>query len=1059
MFATQPCVSPKRKLNLSVRVPLIALAFAAVAIPLCAQEIATSEHSLSVEFNRDVRPILSDRCFACHGPDGKQRQAELRLDTEVGLLGDADTPGVVSPGDPEDSELLLRMTSEDESERMPPLSSHKTVSQSEIQLIRRWIEQGASWQGHWSLEPLGRQPIPPGNDERSKHPVDAFVDFKLRQLSMSAAPPAEPRTLIRRLYLDLLGIPPTPGAVEAFVSEYSRDPSAYDRLVDSLLASPHFGERMAVWWLDLVRYADSVGYHGDQAISISPYRDYVIRSFNANKPFDQFTREQLAGDLLNDPSMEVAIATGYNRLGMMSAEGGVQDKEYLAKYIAERVRNVGGTWLGTTLGCCECHDHKFDPISQKEFYAFEAFFADIEEQGLYSGANDTGVWGPQIEVPTADQEKQRTLLLQQIAKAKAEFGANSETLNAERDVWQKQVTIWQTQRPETATSANGATLNIRDDGSIVASGQNPATDTYTLEFTHWPGGTRAIRLEVMPDDSLPGRGPGRADNGNFVLSEFHFEVVKKDGSVQSLGDAPLFSNATATYEQAAPANDHPSAKLGIASAIDGDRDSDEWGWAIGPANGQTQRAVFVLAAVPVLDEGDKLRVSLRQNFARNPRHTLGRFRIDATVLEADLTATNDPPRTLEELAQRPVEHLTLEQWEALELQFRSVAPSLAPIRAELDRLNTEYKKLKSEITTTLITRAREPRTIRVLHRGNWMDETGEVVQPATPAALRGTALPSDRRLSRLDLANWIASEENPLTARVFANRVWKLLFGAGLSVHVGDLGAQGDWPSHPELLDWLAAEFIRSKWDVKHLVKTIVTSQAYRRSSAVTAEELDRDPFNRWLARQGRWRLDAEFVRDSVLSVSALLDSRIGGRSVKPYQPAGYWAYLNFPQREWDTGNSPDIYRRGLYTHWQRQYLHPSLAAFDAPCREECTVDRPRSNTPLQALALLNDPSFVEAAKGLAQRIILEGGSDDSARLGWAISLVLTRPPREGEIDVLQSLLRKHRQEFAADEVSAKGLSEVGPFRASAPVSAAELAAWTSVSRVLLNLHEFINRE
>ncbi len=1019
-----------------------------------------------IEFNRDIRPILADRCYACHGPDKNKRQAELRLDTSLGLLGDGETPGVVAPKDPDESELIRRLESTDDEERMPPPNSKKVVSSQEIELIRRWVEQGATWQGHWSFEPIRRLDAPAvdfakfesGDSVRrfAETPIDRFVIATLAAKNLQPASPADARTLARRLHLDLLGLPPTTQRVEQFAAEFARDSAAYERLVDEFLASPHFGERMAMWWLDLVRYADSVGYHGDQSVSVSPYRDYVIRAFNQNKPFDDFTREQLAGDLLADPSTEKLIASGYNRLGMMSAEGGVQDKEYLSKYIAERVRNVGGAWLGVTLGCCECHDHKFDPFSQRDFYSMEAFFADIEEKGLYSGANDTGVWGPQIQVPTPEQLVELNRLDEQIRGIQARMANETPEFVAERTAWMSQVVPWVALKPAETKSANGATLTLQADQSILASGTSPDTDVYTLEFTELPTETTAVRLEVLPDDSLPAKGPGRASNGNFVLGELTLSVLPASSS-DVLQDIPI-AGASATFEQTDSSSDHPLGKFAIESAIDHNESSDSWGWAVGGQTGQGNRAAFVLSKPLTLVAGSRLRIELKQNFKQNPQHTLGRFRIDATSESPPIVAAKNPPQEIEALLVVPAAEQTPEQTQKVVEYYRSISPTLEPVRKELAETTAARKKLNDSIPTTLVTKALEPRVVRVLHRGNWMDETGDVVSPTVPIALGGSSENTSRRLTRLDLADWLVSEKNGLTARALSNRLWKLLFGAGLSANLGDLGSQGDWPSHPELLDWLSSEMIQSDWDMKHLIKTMVMSETYRQASDVSVEAAEHDPFNRWLSHQGRWRLDAEVVRDVILATSGLLNDKIGGPSAKPFQPLGYWAYLNFPQREWETGTGSDVYRRGLYTHWQRQYLHPSLSAFDAPSREECVVDRPRSNTPLQALALLNDPSYVESAKALAARIVSAGGSTDSDRIAWAIGVVLTRPPREGEVDVLLALLAKHRKAFQSDAEAVDKLQKVGPFRPTEKIEPAEWMAWTSVARALLNLHETITR-
>jgi hypothetical protein len=807
-----------------------------------------------------------------------------------------------------------------------------------------------------------------------------------------------------------------------------------------------------MWWLDLVRYADTVGYHGDQDMSVAPFRQYVIESFNANKRFDQFTVEQLAGDLLPNPTREQLIASGYNRLGMMSAEGGVQDKEYLAKYIAERVRNASGTWLGVTLGCCECHDHKFDPLTTRDFYRFEAFFADIKERGLYSGAHADGNWGPNIKVPNAEQEAALAKLDQEIADVKKLLDTTTPEIAAAQAGWEKSQVVWTVLKPESLTSAEGVTLTAKDDGSILASGKNPATDTYTLVVKNPPQGITAFRLEVLPDDSLPKKGPGRAGNGNFVLSEFAVTQVLGD----TIDEAVPLQNATATYEQTGGAGDNPYGKWAVAAAIDNDAKGKTWGWAVMERVGQPHVAVFETVKDLAGGAGSSLTISLRQNLD-NPQHTIGRFRLSAATAPRPVKASDAPPANIAALLAVAADQRNDAQKNELAAYYRSISPQLDPARKQLAESEAARKALDARIPSTLVTASAAPRMVRILKRGNWMDDSGEEVTPAYPAIL-SKSFESPTRLNRVDLAKWIVSPDNPLTARVFANRIWKLLFGAGLSRKLDDLGAQGDWPSHPLLLDHLATQFMESGWDVKQLIKSIVMSSTYRQSSLVSRGLREADPYNRWLARQGRFRLDAELVRDNALSISGLLVTKLGGPSVKPYQPPGYFAYLNFPTREWQNDSGENLYRRGLYTHWQRQYLHPSLLAFDAPNREECTADRARSNTPLQSLVLLNDPSYVEAARAFAENILRSGHSSTRDRLDWAFHRAVSRAIKPSETDVLERLLQSHFDEYKSEGSATGDILAVGAKPVPADLDKVELAAWTSVSRVILNLHETLTR-
>jgi hypothetical protein len=1009
-----------------------------------------------IRFNRDIRPILSDNCFYCHGPDRNKRQADLRLDTEAGLQGTDGNGGAIVPGNPDTSEMVRRILSADPDERMPPPESGKSLSDAQVELLQRWIQQGGRFEGHWSFMPratssaLAPQQGKALSDLQATATIDQWISRGLESQGLAQTEEADKITLLRRIHFDLIGLPPSEAEVAEFLNDDS--PNAYERCVDRLLASPHFGERMAIWWLDLVRYADSVGYHGDQEVSVSPFRQYVIDAFNQNMPFDQFTIEQLAGDLFPNPTRQQQIASGYNRLGMMSAEGGVQDKEYLAKYMAERVRNASGTWLGITLGCAECHDHKFDPLSTKDFYRFGSFFADIKEQGLYAGSNASGVWGSSIKVPTPTQESKRAELVQQRDDVHAILNATTPELVAALDSWESSQYPWVRLKPDALVSLEGVSLKSLPDGSILADGKNPSTDTYILTFRDLPKGVTAFRLEVLPDDSLPRKGPGRAGNGNFVLSEFVVHLRSANGET-----APVaLQNPSATYEQTGAAGANPYGKWSIAAALDGDGKGRNWGWAVMEKVGEPHAAIFETASDLSLNEGDSITIGLWQNLD-NPQHTIGRFRIAASTSPRPVQAANSLPAAIEQIVRTPKGQRSDAQQVELMKYFRGIAPLLEPQRQQLAKIDKNLADLDASMTSTLVTEPVMPRMVRVLARGNWMDDKGEVVTPAFPASLSKSEQPTDRRLNRLDLAKWIVEPDNPLTTRVLSNRLWKLFFGAGLSKKLDDLGAQGEWPSHPELLDEISQWWINTGWDVKRWVKIVVMSKTYRQSSVANGNAKDRDPYNRYMAHQSRFRLDAEFVRDNALAISGLLVTQIGGSSVRPYQPPGYWAYLNFPQREWQNGSGDQLYRRGLYTHWQRQYLHPSLLVFDAPNREECTADRPRSNTPLQSLALLNDPSYVEAARTFAESILSHEGND-TARIDYAIKRALSRSVTLEESSVLLGLLEKHRSEYQADTALAKQVAANGARPPATDLDPVELAAWTGVARVIMNLHETFTR-
>ncbi len=747
-----------------------------------------------IDFSRDIRPLLSDRCFFCHGPDGEERKADLRLDLEEAAKLSRSGVAAIVAGSPEKSELIARIKTHDRDDRMPPVDSGKSLSDEEVALLERWILEGAPWSDHWAYKLPERRPAPATEETGwGQNWIDDWVLSKLEERALAPSKDADPVTLVRRLSFDLTGLVPEPETVASFQNDPSRQ--AYGRLVDAFLESPQFGERMASYWLDLVRYADTVGYHGDQDHNISPYRDYVIDAFNENLSFDQFTIEQLAGDLLAEPTMDQLIATGYNRLLQTSHEGGVQQKEYLAIYAADRVRNVSGVWLGATMGCAQCHDHKYDPITSKDFYAMQAFFSDVDE------------------------------------------------------------------------------------------------------VKHFKNGTNNLPTRREPEIEVL----SKRERLVAAMIDREIESVSKNLVVPGTGDGSL--------------------------------------------------------------EG---------------------------------------------------------------------SPRLETLRALKKRIEGTKRKV-------MVTQSVEPRTIRLLPRGNWLDDSGPVLQPAVPEFLGELKGAADQRSTRLDLARWLTDAENGaglLTARVFVNRFWFLMFGSGLSRSLDDFGGQGEPPYHGELLDQLAIEFVDSGWDVKHIFRLIAGSRTYRQDSLETEGLRTRDPYNQLLARQARFRLPAEAVRDSLLQISGLLNHEIGGASVKPYQPEGYYRHLNFPPRKYKAHSDGQQWRRGVYVHWQRQFLHPMMAAFDAPSREECTSQRPASNTPVAALVLLNDPSFVEAAEAFAKRIMEFGGPEPEGRLRFAFQQALSRDPDETEIEILSRLLS-------------------GPGN---DLGESEKQHWVSVARAILNLSEAITR-
>ncbi len=999
----------------------------------------------ALEFNRDLRPILSDKCFLCHGPDKNMRKAGLRLDVREEALADRKGVRAIVPGDPTASALVARITSHDPNTFMPPAESERTLSEEQKQTLVRWVQEGAEYQPHWSYIVPTRPTPPPADSTWARNPIDRFIVATLTQRGLTPSADADPRTLIRRLSFDLTGLPPTPEDVEAFADDTR--PEAYEELVDRLLASPRFGERMAINWLDLVRYADTNGYHGDEYRSVWPYRDYVINAFNSNMPFDRFTIEQLAGDLLPNATRDQKIASGYNRLNQITAEGGAQPKEYIAIYAADRVRTTATAWMGATMGCAQCHDHKFDPYTTKDFYRFSAFFADVQETPVYSAG---GKWEPFMPLPTPEQEAELARIDGELAGLRAQFAADTEELRVARQQWETRLrdeladgsNDWLAVKPVALATDHETVLTLQDDASVLASGPDPDFDNYHVELRTDLAAIRGVHLEVLAHPSLP-NGLSRS-NGNFVLTDFDVAIRGADGASRPVAIA----NAMASYEQ---------GDYKVAAAIDED---PKTGWAAESYNKDGDRhAIFTFAEAQALQPGDVVLVTIKHE-SIHAKHTIGRFRLSLTsVASPQLPAAYRVPQEIRDIVQAAPDARTDEQRAKLDAHFRTESPELAEVRTALQQREQERNALVAQIPTTLVTVATEPRVTRVLARGNWMDESGEVVEPATPGFLPPLGV-ADRRATRLDLAHWLVDEKNPLTARAFVNRTWKLLFGTGISKVLDDLGGQGEWPKHPELLDWLAVEFRESGWDMKHLIKTIVMSSTYRQASEMSEDVYEADPYNRLLARQSRFRLNAEMVRDNALAVSGLLRETLGGPSVFPYQPDGYWDNCNTFTGPliYTTSSDENQYRRGLYTIWKRSFLHPSILAFDAPTREECTAERTLSNTPLQALVLLNDPTYVEAARAFAEHILTEGGASSVERIQWAFRRALNRPATADEHQLLADLRTKHHGEYTANPAAADALLKAGLAPVPEGIDKIELAAWTNVARVILNLHETITR-
>ncbi|MFO0907547.1 MAG: PSD1 and planctomycete cytochrome C domain-containing protein [Isosphaeraceae bacterium] len=1030
-----------------------------VAPALRAQSSPPSPPRSRVEYNRDVRPILSDNCFLCHGPDAKTRKGKLRLDRRDDAVRDRDGHAAVVPGNVEESELIARILSDDALDQMPPPSAHKTLTAAQKDILKRWVAQGAEYQAHWAYLPPVR-PVVPALPDSSKvrNPIDAFIQKTLLDEKLAPSPEADRRTLIRRLSLDLVGLPPTPEEVSAFLADNS--PRAYEDLVDRLLASPRYGERMAIPWLDVARYADTVGFHGDQNQNAWAYRDYVIKAFNDDKPFDQFTREQLAGDLLPNPTPEQLAATCFNRLNMMTREGGAQPKEYIAKYTADRIRTVGMAWLGSTLNCCECHDHKFDPFTMKDFYSLGAFFADMKQWGVYAdygytpnpdlpGWTNDHPWPPEIVVDSP-------ALAKRIGELKAEQArvvASRVPSGGAYEAWRRELAVflkahpdgWETPgptvkagnvapRPARRAAAKKAAPvapqrkanppaqpDVEDDARIVFNGTVATTDE--IELAPTPGWLAAVRVEVLPDPSHRDRIVRLGDRANVRPS---FLVVDAAGKTRPL------AIRHAQADRYTPRYANGFEILGVQGTWLTDRSAVD----------RAHSAVYFLDRPVRLAPGERLRL-------RIPDNTAGALRISTSPL-APLDAQHPGfPRSLaDSLNDEATAHA---------YYLRSTAWNTEGYAA-IKTLDNEILACHDGKTPVMVTeRTNKPLTIRVLKRGNWMDETGEICKPATPAFLPQLSGTGDRTLTRLDLANWLCSADNPLTTRVVVNRLWKQFFGTGLSAQIDDLGAQGESPSHPELLDWLAVEFRERGWHIKPIVKQIVMSHTYRQDSKPRPEVRDSDPNNRLLASQNPRRLEAEIVRDNALAIAGLIHHDLGGPPSHPYQPGGYYEGLQFPDRDYIPERDSRQYRRGVYGHWQRTFLHPMMANFDAPSREDCIALRTAANSPQQALTLLNDPAFVEAARVWAARL-LSSTSSDPARVDRIFEQALARPPREKERASLLTFLDRARAEYRQRPDDARKLEGVGHAPAPAALDPVELAAWTTVCRVVLNLHETITR-
>ncbi len=1018
-------------------------AFIAFSFGLCLTGIIPCFSApTEIQFNRDILPILSDKCFHCHGPDEEAREADLRLDTAAGSTADLGNHVAIVAGKPQKSELISRIFHQDKDEVMPPPKANKSLTDKEKNLLKRWIADGAEYQAHWAFLPLADEVPPQVKGENTiKNPIDHFILAKLEKKGFALAPEANPSTLVRRLYVDLLGLLPPPELVKKFRDSYADNPDGtYLQLVDALLNSPHYGERWGRHWLDQARYADSNGYTIDGDRLMWPYRDWVIRAVGDDLPFDQFTIEQIAGDLLPEPSKSQLVATGFHRNTLINQEGGTDDEQFRIEEVIDRVNTTSAVWLGLTVGCAQCHNHKFDPISQKEFYQLFAFFNSTED------VNNTG---PTLEV------NQRELFIdefdpkisQQLKNARNELAALDRAKTLRQTTWEKNI-IRESQSHSTAQwklltarsfkAHGGAPLRKLDDGSLLAS-KGAAREVYEISLK--PAEVlSAIRLRVLPNTILPKTGPGLADNGNFVLTAF--EVWQGNQRI-------LIKHAQA---------DHSQPGFAVSGTID---NNPETGWAINVGKGSARgarmnaehEADFVFAH-PLMPNKDSLRIILRHD--KNDHYNIGRFAIDgstsapASIKDEQVLVTL---RIAPEKRNKTQKKLANEAFAAADTEHKAALIKIDQLKGQLGMGPAARMMITREL--------KQPRNTYLLTRGNFLlpDKKAGPLKSGVPKILNSLTIDDHQQATRLDLAHWLVSPDNPLTPRVTVNRVWMRYFGHGLVATENDFGTQGSYPTHPALLDWLAGQFIRNGWSMRKLHQLIVTSATYRQSSHARPELNGIDAHNILLARQNRIRFDAEIIRDASLSASGLLTATIGGPSVRPPQPSGVYAFTQ-NKKSWKAETNDNRFRRALYTQFYRSAPYPMLTTFDSPDFQAVCTQRSRSNTPLQSLTLANDAALFEMCQGLARRIMTEIPGNDAKsrqrRIRRAYVLCYSRQPSNDEIDSVSTFQKLQKQHFTKDAQAAKALA---PSATPSAYDSATAASWTAVARALMNTDEFITRE
>ncbi|QDT54090.1 Planctomycete cytochrome C [Caulifigura coniformis] len=1018
-----------------------------VVVALVAVAMGSFSSADDIRFSRDVLPILSDRCFHCHGPDPSHREADLRLDERESAIAQRDGKAAIVPGRPEDSEILRRIMSDDPDELMPPPASHrKPLSRKERETLHRWIAEGAVWGRHWAFERPVRPAVPAG----AKHPIDAFVSAQLKEQGLKLSKPASRATLIRRLSFDLTGLPPGRADLQSFVADDSEEAEA--RLVDRLFKSPHYGERMAMWWLDAARYSDTDGFQADATRTNWPWRDWVIQSFNANKRFDQFTIEQFAGDLLPDAAPEQILATCFHRNHMTNGEGGRDPEESRIDYVIDRVNTTGTVWLGLTLGCTQCHSHKFDPISHQDYYSLFAFFDSIDEDGKAGTAAKPYLKFKSPLAQRAVEEAQRVVsartpiveAARQRADAEFQGWLASEVAAVQKDGFQP----WRPLTPNLLESIEGTRLSMEADGVIQASGPNPRQDDYRLLATSSLPRITGLRLEVFPHSLNTDGKLSRGASGEFILTDVKLQVRQAGRS--EIRDIDLES-AVADVERDVKGRNYGK----IVDTLD---DDPRNGWTTESHDPKSRHVAVFALKEPLVLQADEELIFVMLHRSTSGDANIGRFRVSVTDQPGEaVRSLNAMP--LEQLAAAGVnDPATIESGlhDRLFEQFLVDHAEYQKAKTLLDGAKQQLRsvqKSSGELNVMVLAERAEPRPTYILERGVW-DKKGQEVGRAVPAAVLDR--PPEQVRTRLDLAKWIVDRENPLTARVVVNHLWQLCFGAGLVRTSEDFGLQGEFPTHPDLLDWLAVELVESGWDLQHVLRLIVTSETYQQDCRVSAELWKLDPENRFLARGARFRLPSWMIRDAALTSSGLLNPALGGPPVFPYQPEGVWAENTMGRFGYEPSQGPAQFRRTVYAFWRRSSAPTFL--FDTAQRRVCEVRARQTNTPLQALTLLNDATQLEASREVARRAI-ESSPQPGERLQFLFESIVSRVPSAAEAALLAAQLRTAEAAYRDEPGEAAKLLDFGQSDLDSSGNGAELAAYMVVASLVFNLDEAITHE